>query len=93
MNAGIETISMQQNKTHKDENLIMNGDVQKPRVAFLELTNTTEELQNRKSQETSPYESPGNARKPFIPPLDLSTLHHSVESSGMNTSRFIHLAP
>ncbi|XP_056017820.1 protein FAM13B-like isoform X2 [Ostrea edulis] len=48
--------------------------VPKPRVAFLELTNHTE---NKVSSDISP----SNARKPFIPLLDLSTLHEHVESS------------
>ena len=49
--------------------------VPKPRVAFLELTNHTE-------NKSSPDASPSNARKPFIPPLDLSTLHEHIDSSG-----------
>lgn len=48
--------------------------VPKPRVAFLELTNHTE-------NKSSPDASPSNARKPFIPPLDLSTLHEHIDSS------------
>lgn len=54
--------------------------VPKPRVAFLELTNHTE---NKASSDISP----SNARKPFIPLLDLSTLHEHVESSG----KYIHV--
>ena len=55
----------------------------KPRVAFLELTNNQEEIEKRGSPDMSPSRSPSSSRKPFIPPLDLSTLHEHVDSSGI----------
>ncbi|XP_061196169.1 protein FAM13B-like isoform X1 [Saccostrea echinata] len=66
--AELETSSLPESKPSQKE------PVPKPRVAFLELTNHTE-------NKSSPDASPNNARKPFIPPLDLSTLHEHVESS------------
>lgn len=53
----------------------------KPRIAFLELTNNREEIERRGSPDMSPNRSPSNSRKPFIPPLDFSTLHEHVDSS------------
>ncbi|XP_076074337.1 protein FAM13A-like isoform X3 [Mytilus galloprovincialis] len=59
----------------------MNHNHPKPRVAFLELTNNREEIEKRGSPDMSPSRSPSNSRKPFIPPLDLSTLHQHVDST------------
>lgn len=61
----------------------MNHNHPKPRVAFLELTNNREEIEKRGSPDRSPSRSPSNSRKPFIPPLDLSTLHEHVDSTGI----------
>lgn len=61
----------------------MNHNHPKPRVAFLELTNNREEIEKRGSPDMSPSRSPSSSRKPFIPPLDLSTLHEHVESTGI----------
>lgn len=60
----------------------MNHNHPKPRVAFLELTNNREEIEKRGSPDMSPSRSPSNSRKPFIPLLDLSTLHQHVDSTG-----------
>ncbi|KAK3090390.1 hypothetical protein FSP39_011458 [Pinctada imbricata] len=46
----------------------------KPRIAFLELT-------NNQSENRSPDVSPNSGRKPFIPPLDFSTLHEHIDST------------
>ncbi|KAJ8319293.1 hypothetical protein KUTeg_004384 [Tegillarca granosa] len=66
---------------HPEDKVPIHHPVPKPRVAFLELTNNTGDINHRTSpDDTSPNRSPNNNRKPFIPPLDLTTLHEHVDS-------------
>ncbi|XP_033745631.1 protein FAM13A-like isoform X2 [Pecten maximus] len=83
----IETIphnSTQNAAATRQEAALVNGGIPKPRVAFLELA-ATEIRRNggspNRSPNRSPNDSPSNSRKPFIPPLDLSTLHQHIDSS------------
>ncbi|XP_021354807.1 protein FAM13B-like isoform X3 [Mizuhopecten yessoensis] len=79
----IETIpdnSTQNAAAYTQEAALINGGIPKPRVAFLELA-ATEIRRNGGSPNRSPNDSPSSSRKPFIPPLDLSTLHQHVDSS------------
>ncbi|XP_052068473.1 protein FAM13B-like isoform X27 [Mytilus californianus] len=69
------------NNQENEDDGDMNHNHPKPRVAFLELTNNREEIEKRGSPDMSPSRSPSNSRKPFIPPLDLSTLHEHVDST------------
>ncbi|XP_060081794.1 protein FAM13A-like isoform X2 [Ylistrum balloti] len=79
----IETIpdnSTQNASSITQDTAMVNGGIPKPRVAFLELA-ATEIRRNGGSPNRSPNESPSSSRKPFIPPLDLSTLHQHIDSS------------
>ena len=62
----------------------INHNQDKTRIAFLDIRHDIE--QNRR-QEISPDKSP-TGNKPFVPPLDFSTLHENVGSQG-KTSSFI----
>ncbi|XP_069125639.1 LOW QUALITY PROTEIN: protein FAM13A-like [Argopecten irradians] len=82
-NVVIETVphnSTQNAAATTQEAALVNGGIPKPRVAFLELA-ATEIRRNGGSPNRSPNDSPSNCRKPFIPPLDLSTLHQHVDST------------
>lgn len=65
---------------HKASDDINHGQP-RSRIGFLDLR-PMDNHQVVKMNDLSPDWSPSNARKPFIPPLDLTTLHEHVDSSG-----------
>ncbi|KAL5019087.1 hypothetical protein ScPMuIL_004809 [Solemya velum] len=58
----------------------INHNQAKSRIGFLDLR-PMDNHQVLKLNDRSPDRSPSNARKPFIPPLDLTTLHEHVDST------------
>ena len=56
----------------------MNHNHVKSRIAFLDIRNDSP----KKASPESPDKSPSGEKKPFVPPLDFSTLHEHVGTQG-----------
>ena len=67
---------------HTDSTEEINHNHMKSRIAFLDIRNDSPK---KFSPDQSPEKSPLGEKKPFVPPLDFSTLHEHVGSQGNST--------